>query len=579
MKSFANVWLLDTEFKDCGGPRYEVHCVVAKNFHTGKVVRIWQPGDSCPIRFGQDALLVSYYSIAEVRSFLSLEWELPPNVLDLFTEFRVLTNGRRLDSGNSLLGAMNHFGLTPMAPDEKKDMRELAMRGAPFTNEESAALLDYCQSDVQALEMLLGKMWDGIDWPRALIRGEYMKALAHVEINGTPIDTDGLASLKDGWEAAKTGMIHAVDADYGVFDGQSFSTEKFLGYIGAHGIVWPYTDTGRPKLDDDTFRDLARVYPQLSTLRELRYALGQMRLSDLAVGPDGRNRCMLSPFRAITGRNQPSNAQFIFGPSVWIRNLIKPNEGAALAYVDYSQQEFGVGAALSGDPNMKEAYLSGDPYLKFAKQAGEAPPNATKKSHAEVREKFKVAALAVQYGMGEKTLGTRLGKSSAHGRELIELHKRVYPMYWDYIDRVRNRILFDFHHELAMGWPVHYLPGCEAVRSVNTLSNFPIQGNGAEMLRLAIILAVRRGIKVCAPVHDALLIEAESSDIEDAVALCQEAMEDASAVILNESGTQDGLLFKLRSDAKIVRWPDHYSDPRGDGFWEKLRKFIPELPA
>src|SRR4051812_27815375 len=102
---------------------------------------------------------------------------------------------------------------------------------------------------------------------------------------------------------------------------------------------------------------------------ELRATLALMRPTDLPVGGDGRNRCPLRPFAAKTGRNAPSTSQFIFGPARWLRGLIKPAEGTALAYVDYEQQEFGIAAALSCDAAMQEAYRSGDPYLAFAKQA------------------------------------------------------------------------------------------------------------------------------------------------------------------------------------------------------------------
>jgi DNA polymerase I len=98
-------------------------------------------------------------------------------------------------------------------------------------------------------------------------------------------------------------------------------------------------------------------------------------LNDLCVGPDNRNRMMLSAFASRSGRNQPSNTKFIFGPSVWLRGLIKPPPGYGLAYADWSQQEHGIAASLSGDPMMLEAYRSGDPYLAFAKQA--APFRAT----------------------------------------------------------------------------------------------------------------------------------------------------------------------------------------------------------
>ena len=81
-------------------------------------------------------------------------------------------------------------------------------------------------------------------------------------------------------------------------------------------------------------------------MRELRVSLFQLRLEDLAVGSDGRNRVLLSPVGASSGRNTPSNSKFIFGPSTWLRGLIKPEPGIALAYVDWSQQEFGIAASL-----------------------------------------------------------------------------------------------------------------------------------------------------------------------------------------------------------------------------------------
>src|SRR5262249_57388194 len=109
-----------------------------------------------------------------------------------------------------------------------------------------------------------------------------------------------------------------------------------------------------------TFRQMARAYPAAAPMRELRGSLAELRLNDLAVGQDGRNRVILSAFRARSGRNAPSNSKFIFGPSVWLRGLIKPPPGYALAYVDWKQQEFGIAAALSGDIAMQAAYLSGD---------------------------------------------------------------------------------------------------------------------------------------------------------------------------------------------------------------------------
>jgi DNA polymerase I-like protein with 3'-5' exonuclease and polymerase domains len=89
------------------------------------------------------------------------------------------------------------------------------------------------------------------------------------------------------------------------------------------------------------------------------------------------------------------------------------------------------------------------------------------------------------------------------------------------------------------------------------------------MLRLAVIGAVEHGIKVCAPVHDALLIEAADDEIENAVQLTQDIMGKASRAVLNGTTVQ--------TDAKIIRYPDRYEEDRGAVIWHKLQSLLPDL--
>ena len=184
------------------------------------------------------------------------------------------------------------------------------------------------------------------------------------------------------WTDIQDALIAADRRDYDVFEGRSFKAVKFAAWLERTGLPWPRLESGELDLRDDAFREAARAHPEVAPLRELRSALSELRLNDLAVGRDGRNRCLLSTFQARTGRNQPSNSKFIFGPSVWLRGLIKPPPGHGVAYIDWGQQEFGIAAALSGDANMLAAYRSGDPYLAFAKLAGAVPQDATKQTHA-----------------------------------------------------------------------------------------------------------------------------------------------------------------------------------------------------
>jgi len=233
-----------------------------------------------------------------------------------------------------------------------------------------------------------------------------------------------------------------------------------------------------------------------------------------------------------------------------------------VAYIDYEQQEFGIAAALSGDKNMKVAYRTGDPYLSFAKQVGAVPEHATKQSHAGQREQFKQCVLAVQYGMGEQGLAQRIGCPVCDARELLRLHNQTYSRFWQWSEASLNHAMLLGSLHTVFGWQVHV--GTNA--NPRSLMNFPMQANGAEMLRLACCLATERGIDVCAPIHDALLVEGTVEGIEGIVLAAQDAMREASRAVL------DG--FELRSDASIIRWPDRYGDERGRAMWDTVNRLL-----
>src|SRR5262249_55953059 len=214
-------------------------------------------------------------------------------------------------------------------------------------------------------------------------------------------------------------------------------------------------ESGHLDLTDDTFRHQARAYPIVSPLRELRSSLSDLRLNDLAVGRDGRNRTILSAFRSRTGRNQPSNSKSIFGPSVWLRSLIKPPPGHGIAYIDWAQQEFGIAAALSGDQAMQAAYVSGDPYLSFAKQAAAVPIGATKETHGPTRELFKQCVLAVQYGMEAQSLADRIGQPPAVAHDLLRAHRETYRTFWRWSDAAVDHAMLHGTLHTVFGWCVH----------------------------------------------------------------------------------------------------------------------------
>jgi len=563
---FDSIILLDFEYKSSPGENPEPLCLVAKDIISGDTTRLWKDElnalKSPPFDTGGETLLVSYYAAAELGCFIALGWPMPKNILDLFVEFKNYTNGNKSYSGYSLIGALNYFSIDSIAVDYKDEMRDLILYGQDYTPNERSKILDYCESDVTALEPLLEKMASKLNLSQAILRGDYVKAVAKIESLGIPIDGEKYTSLKENWEEIKSSLIEEMDAMCGVYDNGSFKQSKFEEYLIKHDISWPRTAKGNLDLKEQTFRDLSVTHPSLYDLYQLRVSLSKLRLSSLSVGTDSKNRVMLSPFSSKTSRNQPSNSKFIFGPSVWMRGLIKPLQGRAIGYIDWSQQEFGIAAALSQDEQMMEAYNSGDPYLTFGKQAGAVPENATKESHASERKLFKECTLAVQYGMGAESLSKRIKKTPVEAKWLLKLHRNTYKKFWEWSDACLDFATFYGYLETVFGWKIKTTDSSREP----SIRNFPMQANGAEMLRLAAVLATNKEIGVCGLVHDAILIESSADQIEEDCRITIECMKEASRTLL--SG------FELKCDTEIVKFPERYMDDRGIRMWKKISKIL-----
>jgi DNA polymerase I len=117
----------------------------------------------------------------------------------------------------------------------------------------------------------------------------------------------------------------------------------------------------------------------------------------------------------------------------------------------------------------------------------------------------------------------------------------------------------------VFGWRIHM----NDEPNPRSLRNFPMQANGAEMMRLAACLATERGIEVCAPVHDAFLICAPLDRLDADITTMRAAMAEASRIVL--AG------FELRTDCKgaaIVRYPDRYMDRRGRVMWQQVTELL-----
>jgi hypothetical protein len=594
-------WAIDFEYCHPDGHPLPEHirCMVARDLKSGREIRLWAgdlPADP-PFDIERD-LFVAFAADAEWSCFLRLGWPLPAHVIDLRFEYLALRNAvlrGREDRRASLQCALRHYGLPRIAA--KPEMRNLAMQDRPseaYSADERAALLDYCAEDVRALEQLLPLMLLGMRLDEAVWRGRFSCALAVIEANGISLDVELTTWISTNRDRIRRRAIAELD-HWGFYRCQrssleadrrergqlvkrphecdaacelTFATGAFVDWLEGLGIeLERYRKTGNPILNKKTLEEYKDMYEEVAPVINLRNALSDLHTNKLVVGPDGRNRTWLAPFGSITGRCQPSNSEYVFGLSRWYRNLIQAPPGYALIEFDYAQQEFLIAAVKSQDDEMFKAYMRGDCYVGTGEAWGLIKPGMTKGEVAAVRKLIKAAVLGIQYQMGASKLAKYIKCPRWQAAKFLQLHKDVFWKFWKWSDDFVNSAQLYGDAISGANWD---LLGHNEKEP--TLRNFPIQTAGGEILRQACCMVVEAGIKLCAPIHDAILIECRVAEVEEVTQRVRRIMIEAARLVLNDGRPLQvsDLVCDIRVDAAVYAHPAHLNEGRDSAVWDLI---------
>ena len=568
--------VLDFEFREVVPGMVEVVCIVAIDLATGRVYRVWMEGEYLsgpPFPCGPDTILVAHaVAPAEARCLRALGWPMPGGWIDIYVEERVRASGEKPEDGFGLLACCLRHGLRCISSDEKTFMRELILRGGPYSPEQRQDILDYCEGDVRETVALFRQLLPSMNIPQALIRGGSMAVFAAIGDCGLPIDTERFTAIKHlGNEGLRRLWQEHLDA-YGLMENGSFCYQRFAELVVKSGTPWPRTDTGRFKYDKDTLKDAAKAYGEpWTSAYELMRSIAGGAVGGLELGLNGRLYAAPKPFMTITGRAAPSTSEFLFLGPKWLRSLLQPPPGHTLLQFDWANQEFAIAAALSQDPAMMAAYAGGDPYLAIAKIAGAVPENATKESHPAERADYKIVSLAVLMGMGVGNIGRQTGTGYFGGRELLQKHKASFPKFWDWSNAVAATGAAASDIETAFG--LVYNPGDPGQFKPRTARNFLLQATGSDMLRVAVLLLEQAGINVIATMHDAVLVMCETNRVDEVEREVASLMEEASRITLWGRLTVrvDPPKIDLgHGEVTRVDHPFHFQDKKGAKTWRKL---------
>ncbi len=572
----GDIWFIDTEWGFRSGRLGQesawepvVLCVVG--LRSGRRLHFWGMDPRLASFFHDQAgdLFVAHNAVSEMKYIARLGIPIPANWFDTFVAWRYLTNRpNNLEAGLSV--ALHRLGLPGLAPAAKKALQQkiLELRFDPDDAADRKEIVDYCYSDCDGCGALYARV-NGRVGPELMAHWvEYLKAAARMELRGIPFDVEGMEVIREHYPLIRAALIGDVNKSWPVFEDESFRRGEFLRWCRSVGIDWPMQispATGKPyhQLDEETFKAMEGRHPFIAQIRQVRKTLAKFGQRSLVADPVARRHYYsTSAFRSVTGRNQPTN--FVFSGPKWLRFLITPESpDHVLVYVDFTAQEIGIAAALSGDPAMRAMYEATDCHLDFAVRAGAAPVGATKRTHGEVRKRYKTVNLGVQYGQTAYGIAARLGIAHPEAAALLEDHRALFPAFWRWSERIVQGSFDRGWIVTPCGWRSRVPP----LSNERTWMNWPMQATGGDIMRLMIIYLDRQGVRILAPVHDGFLLSCRRNQLGDLQAAVDHAGHKAIEHVLPG--------FPLRWDFTVYG-DGRFEDEDGLPLWNRLQEIVKE---
>ena len=591
--NFGRIIVVDFEYEVRDGDLPNVLCMVAyeldEHLRHVRTIRQWRGefGSTPPFDVGDDALFVAYSAWAEMTCFTVLGWTFPRHVFDLHTAYLAASNlllpydpeEVRKRQSKRLPDACRAYGIKGWENIDKGTMAKDIGEGR-WEKYGEAAVFGYCEEDVRkSAELLRAQIlghciYPAADVERVLHWSNYSgKSTALIQSAGMPIDMPLWNLVQENKAAVVRSLIAHCDPSYGqdetIYTPEGeWSYERFERHLLRIGVKqWPRLESGQLDISGDAFRLMYHVRG-IEGLHALRDSLGVIMRAKLPIGRDGRNRPSLFPFCTATGRNAHSKS--LYNSHASMRSFMVFPPDTIGVYLDWRTQEVGIAAALSGDQQLIDAYLAGDVYHALAVACGftdDPDPQHWKKNNPEMRNRMKRLQLAINYGMGVPSLAKGLNSHPLIASNIIEKHRRVYPRYWEWRDEMVNTAMLCREMRSVFGWPLRI----STSPNKRTLYNFPMQSNGAEMLRLAAWRMCEVGIIPCMLIHDGLLIEARDMEqVEHAKHIMRAAGRDVC----------DGLEIGVDTDQELhngARYRD--KRPVAKKMWATMMGTLQEIGA
>lgn len=379
------------------------------------------------------------------------------------------------------------------------------------------------------------ELYENIELPVTRILGE-------MEFAGTEIDLDVLKEMDTAFDET----IEKLANDIYRISGTTFniSSPKQLGQVlfedlGLKG--GKKTKTGY-STSQDVLEKIIDAHPVVPLVLEYRMLtkLSSTYLKGLQeqVFPDNKIHTIYKQTLTHTGRlsSVDPNLQNIPVRSEegkLIRKAFVSHNGYLVSF-DYSQIELRILAHMAHVTNLIDAFNQGKDIhrhtaaLVFGVKDEEVTP--------QMRSQAKAVNFGIIYGMSEFRLSKDIGMSISEARDFINKYFETYPEVKTYMDEVVETCKKQGYVSTLLNRK-RYIPTINdknfmvCQQAQRYAMNTPIQGTGADILKLAMI-EVDKALKeknlksqMILQVHDELIFDVFEDELEEVMSLVKEKME------------------------------------------------------
>lgn len=472
-------------------------------------------------------------------------------VFDTYLAERILTCG--LSHRNGLKDvAEKHLGL-----EMDKEIRDefISMTYENFDSKVDSELLNYSAKDVQVLLPIAERQkWELIAlglMDVANLEFDVSKVISEIELNGIHLDTGGWKKIIARNQIKKQEIeqkIRQFLEEHGfaknLLDSDSInlnSTKDLMTIFKRLGVPIKSTMDYDLKVANHPFADLLREYREFekqltafggSVLELVRQETSRIHPSFQQIGADtGRTSCSEPNLQQI-----PTDRAY--------RECFTAPEGRKIISVDYSQQELRILASLSGDPKFIKFYEDGvDLHTATASMMFNLPLEKIQKdTHRKIA---KTINFGLAYGQGAKALGITIGVDEKTAAEMIDKYFSQFTFIRDWLNNAAKEAKEKGFSQTLAGrkrfyvFPKKFDPDFQQKMSSigRRGKNTPIQGSGADMIKLAMTFIQKRLMErnldafLINIVHDELMLEASEQDAEETVELVKNSMMEASRIL------------------------------------------------